>query len=93
MISFSKCVTLEGVIHQCLIIMLNIPLMVTIHERENIIVWVVVHTKIPVVQVFEHQPKALELAETLRLIDKHKFGNKTYTLLVERFVNPLEGDE
>ena len=42
---------------------------------------------------FEHHPKALELAESLRLIDKQKFGNKTHTLLVERFVNPLEGNE
>jgi len=53
-------------------------------------VWVVVNTKIPVVQLFEHKDKAFELVEQLRKIEQDKFGNATYTLFVEREINPLE---
>jgi hypothetical protein len=52
-------------------------------------VWVVVNTKIPVVQVFEHKDKAFELVEKLHMIEKEKWGNATYTLFVEREINPL----
>jgi hypothetical protein len=67
--------------------------LVTIHGRKAILVWVVVNTKIPVIQVFEHQKKAKELFEKLLLIDKEKWGNATYTIFVERSINPLRGDE
>jgi hypothetical protein len=52
-------------------------------------VWVVVNTKIPVIQVFEHKAKAFELVNVLLKIDKEKYGNATYTIFVEREINPL----
>ncbi len=49
-------------------------------------VWVVVNTKIPLVQVFEKKSKAFELVNQLRKIEEEKWGNVTYTLFVERNV-------
>jgi len=69
------------------------PIFVKVNElkTERVIrmVWVVVNTKIPVVQVFEHEDKARQLFQKLIDIDREKYGNAGYTLFVERTVNPL----
>ncbi len=47
-------------------------------------VWVVVHTKIPVIEVFEDKEKAMDLVKWLHKMEEQKDKNVTYTIYVER---------
>ena len=89
---FTNVVRLQVFLNQCLSILFNIPLMVTIHGRENILVWVVVNCKIPLVETFYNKEQALALVSILHEYEKKHFKkNITHTIYVQRDTDRLTG--
>lgn len=88
----TKRVAVQNILNQSFNILFNISLMVAIHERGNILVWIVVNCKIPLIEIFYNKEQALALVSILQEYErKHYKRNVTHTIYVERDTDRLSG--